>query len=90
MLARGPSQQAGPVIAPAELHISVCSHASLQGYGAPRRVFEPVPGGSVAKKKAGKDGGCLLTWSRSLGVVTNCSDWGDCDSVEPGGESEVD
>lgn len=44
----------------------------------------------MAKKKAGIDGVCLLTWSRSLCVVTNCSDWGDGDSAEPGGESKVD
>lgn len=29
MLARGPSQQAGPGIAPADLHVRVCSHDSL-------------------------------------------------------------
>lgn len=44
----------------------------------------------MAKKKAGRDGVCLLTWSRSLCVVTNCSDRSDGHSAELGGESEVD
>lgn len=49
-----------------------------------------MPGSSVAKKKAGRDSVCLLTWSRSLCVVTNCSDWGDGGSAEPGGEFKFD
>lgn len=59
-------------------------------FWSPGRVFEPVPGGSVGQKKAGRDGVCLLIWSRSLCVVTNCSDWGDGDSAEPRGESKFD
>lgn len=44
----------------------------------------------MGKKKAGRDGICLLTWSRFLCVVTNCSDWGDGDSAEARGESKFD
>lgn len=93
VLARGPSQQVGPVIAPADLHVRVCSHDSLQRllpFGLLEGCLNPVPGGSVSKKKTGRDDVCLVTWSRSLCVVTNCSDWGNGDSAELSEESKFD
>lgn len=69
------------VVAPAALHSRVCSHdSSCWESWFYRRVFEPVPAGSVGKEKAGGDGVCLLTWYRSTGVVTSYSDCDNSDS----------
>lgn len=49
-----------------------------------------MPGGGVGKKKACRGGVCLLTWHRSVGVVTNHSDCGNSDYTGQSGESKVD
>lgn len=44
----------------------------------------------MGKEKACRDGVCLLTWYRYVGVMTNYSDCSNSDYTGQSGESKVD